>query len=328
MKTALIIGLTGNFGLQMAESLLKRGWRVRALMRDVSKVPAQLKEELSADAIVKGDAMKFSDVSKAAKGCDVIIYAANPAYHKWHQQALQMLEPAVRCAEQQGLRFVLPGNVYNFSPNSMAIDEGFPQNPPTDKGELRIQMEKRLQRAGENGAKILIVRAGDFLGPNNHMSWLDFTLKGKKTAGSSSSRWVMAMPHDEQHTHFWSYLPDVCENTVSLLEVTAQSFAVYHDPGLKLTTRDWQNAFVENGLSLKVKKFPWWGFRLLALVSPVVKEVCKMRYLWQNDLLLDGAKMKNELGVKYQATEFSNVLGAVLKLDNTVEIGAESAVRG
>lgn len=326
MKTALIIGLTGNFGLQMAESLLKRGWGVRALMRDVSKLPSLLKEELSTDAIVKGDAMSIADVSKAAKGCDVIIYAANPAYHKWHQQALQMLEPALRCAEQQGLQFVLPGNVYSFTPSSMTIDESFPQKPPTDKGELRIQMEERLQRASENGAKILIVRAGDFLGPNNHMSWLDFTLKEKKAAGSSSSRWEMAMPHDEKHTHFWTYLPDLCQNTVSLLEATTQNFAVYHDPGLKLTTQDWQQAFADNGLSLKVKKFPWWGFRLLALVSPLVREVCKMRYLWQNDLLLDGSKMKRELGAQYQATGFADVVGTVLKLEHKVEIGAESPV--
>lgn len=307
MKKALIIGITGNFGSQMALAMQKKGWSINALLRDPAKAPGWL----PAQQVFCGSADCKQDIETAAEGCDVIVYAANPAYHRWHQEALQMLEPVAQVAEEIGQRILLPGNVYNYSAGDKLIDELQTQTPPTDKGKIRQKIEKRLKRASENGATVTIVRAGDFLGPNMHMGWLDSILKNK------GGRYVLSIPHDEKHIHFWSYLPDLCENAVSILGKSGGSFETYHDPGLSLTRRDWESAFAANGLNLAIRPLPWPMFKLIGIFSPVVREIIKMRYLWQQPVLLDGRKMQSHLGPELRSTKFSQVIAELIKTDET-----------
>ncbi|WP_394170995.1 NAD-dependent epimerase/dehydratase family protein [Saccharospirillum alexandrii] len=292
MKTALIIGITGNFGAQMALALREQGWGIRALMRDPAKAPGWLQP----DCVISGSAQDESAVLQAARGADLLVYAANPQYHRWHQEALAMLEPAVRAAEQLKLQLVFPGNVYGYAPQAESVDEQVRMNPPTDKGLIRQQMEQRLHRASEQGAGVLIVRAGDFIGPNTTMTWLDLM------ASVKGSRVRLKLPHDDQHVHYYSYLPDLCTNTAKLLNGPLLDWEVFHDPGLALSKADWQNAFQSLGVSARMSAFPWWGLRLAALVSPLMKEVMKMRYLWRQPVIMNGEKMIQQLGDRRQAT--------------------------
>lgn len=302
MKTALIIGITGNFGAQMALALREQGWSVRALMRDPAKAPGWLE----AKAIVKGSAQDEAAVLGAAKGVDLLVYAANPPYHRWPQEAMAMLEPAVKAAEQLKLQLVFPGNVYVYAPQAAPIDEQVSMSPPTEKGVIRQRMEQRLQQATERGARVLIVRAGDFIGPNTTMTWLDLmmSVKGKKV--------TLKLPHDGQHVHYYSYLPDLCTNTARLLEEPLEHWAVFHDPGLTLGKADWQVAFRELGVALKITSFPWWGLRLASLFSPLLKEVMKMRYLWRQPVIMNGEKMIQRLGNKRQVTALPTVIRETL----------------
>jgi len=302
MKKALIIGLSGNFGLQMAKSLKHRGWAVTALMRNPEKAP----KWINTKEIILGDAANKDDVLKASQGCDVIIFAATPAYHRWHQDLMGLLEPAVQAAEQLGLRLLIPGNVYNYHPSREMIDEHTEQLPITDKGELRVTVEQRLKSATEKGAKITIIRCGDFLGENTHFSWLSNILKQKGTS------YRLSLPHNKQHVHQWAYLPDVCDNATLLLEQAQDDFETWHDPGLKLQSLDWQDAFSANKLSMHIARFPWWLYKILALFNPTVKEVVKMSYLWRDEVLLNGDAMQNKLGDKMVITPFSTVIKNIL----------------
>jgi nucleoside-diphosphate-sugar epimerase len=303
MKTALIIGIGGNFGQQMACALREQGWQVKALLRNAAKAPAWL----SGDQIEIGSAQNKTTVAQAAKSVDLIVYAANPQYHRWHEEALQMLEPTVQVAQEQGVRILFPGNVYNFMPTEHRIDEHQAMRAPTDKGEIRIAMEARLQKASQNSAKVTIVRAGDFLGEQMQMSWLDHMLKGK------NGHYKLAMPHDEHHVHYWTYLPDLCANAAMLINKSSAEFEVWHDPGLALTTQDWQQAFSANGYTVKISAFPWWVFRFIALFNPMLREVLKMRYLWQQPVVLDGTKMQSLLGTRLRKTEIKNIVAVMVK---------------
>lgn len=302
MKTALIIGINGNFGAQMALALREQGWSIRALMRDPAKAPRWLE----AEAIAKGSAQDEAAVLGAAKGVDLLVYAANPPYHRWPQEAMAMLEPTVKAAEQLNLQLVFPGNVYVYAPQAALIDEQVSMNPPTAKGLIRQQMEQRLLQACEHGARVLIVRAGDFIGPNTTMSWLDLmtSVKGKKV--------TLRLPHDDQHVHYYSYLPDLCTNTARLLEEPLENWAVFHDPGLALGKADWQVAFRELGVTFKITSFPWWGLRLASLFSPLLKEVMKMRYLWRQPVIMNGDKLIQRLGDRRQATALPEVVRETL----------------
>lgn len=302
MKTALIIGITGNFGSQMAQTLLKNGWQIRALMRDSSKAPSWL----SPAQIHVGSARDEKAIVQAAQGAALIVYAANPAYHRWHQEAMQMLEPTARAAETLGLRILFPGNVYGYSAGQKAKTESDAMQPPNDKGEIRLRMESRLKQASLNGATVTIVRAGDFLGPNMRLGWLDYMLKVKK------GFYTFAMPHNGQHVHYWTYLPDLCANAVTLIESPESDFDVWHDPGLALTRDNWSSAFADNGFALKTKNFPWWFFKIVSPFSPMLREVLKMRYLWQSNIVMDGTKLKQKLGANLQKTPLSDIVASLV----------------
>jgi len=301
MAKALILGIGGNFGSQMAVALKQQGWSVRALLRNKPRASACLH---NVEQFI-GNAYSKDSILKAADGVDLIIYAVNPAYQRWHIDALALLEPTVMVAKHLGVRLLFPGNVYNFSPTESLIDESQPMIPVTQKGEIRIAMEACLRQACDQGAKVTIVRAGDFIGPNTRLTWLDRTLK------QTDNEIKMSFMHDDQHVHFWSYLPDLCSNAVSLLEHEQSSFEVWHDPGVSLTVEDWQQAFRTTGKQVTTSYFKWWGFQLIAPISPVLREVLKMRYLWQEELILDGAKMKQALGLQYQSTPLNKILEAI-----------------
>jgi len=168
IKTALVLGATGGIGRPIARALAARGWKVRALHRDIKRVKA-LDEPFE---WLQGDALVATDVANAAQGVSHIIHAVKPQlYRDWHKSVLPMIDNTI-CAAN-GARIVIPGNVYNYgSAAGNLIREDAQQDPSTKKGRLRVQMERRLFDAAEAGrAKALIVRAGDFFGPGAGSSW-------------------------------------------------------------------------------------------------------------------------------------------------------------
>lgn len=77
-----------------------------------------------------------------------------------------MLDNTIAAARSNGARIVLPGTVYNFGPDAFYdLQETSPQNPVTAKGQIRVEMERRLREATSTGVGVLIVRASDFFGP-------------------------------------------------------------------------------------------------------------------------------------------------------------------
>ncbi len=298
MKTALILGISGNFGAQMAMALHGANWQIRALVRDKSKAP----NWVSSENVWVGDASDEKAVEQAAAGVDLIVYGVNPTYDRWPQDALRLLEPSVRVAEKHNLRLLFPGNVYNFAPSSEPITENASMSPVTEKGVIRVNMEQRLRLASQQGASITIVRAGDYIGPKTQLGWLDAILKQKQDHAT------MQFPHDEQHVHFWCYLPDFCANTAKLMSLPQSRFEVWHDEGLTLSQEDWQQAFLANGQLLKTTRFSWWLLKAIGLFKPVIGEVVNMRYLWQQPVILSGKKMRKALGENFQSTPLSEIL--------------------
>src|SRR5258708_7055699 len=151
-NTALVIGATGAFGLHAAEALIKHGWTVRALARNPAAAAAKLGPRPPI-AWVKGDALDPASVVAAAAGADLIVHAANPpGYRNWKGTVLPMIESSIAAAKASGARLAVPGNVYNYAPDAgPSIAEDAPQAPVTRKGAIRVEMERRLRAACEDG---------------------------------------------------------------------------------------------------------------------------------------------------------------------------------
>jgi nucleoside-diphosphate-sugar epimerase len=298
-KTALIIGVTGSFGGHVAQAMLKRGWRLRALARD-PKAAAQKAGPRTPIDWVKGDAMNAADVLAAAEGISVIVHGANPpGYRNWGGLALPMLRSTIDAAIANGARIVFPGNVYNFAPDSGAhIAEDAPQAPQTRKGKIRVEMEKRLRIASVEGAKVLIVRAGDYFGPaapNSGLGWITTRSRGRL-------RSVYAAGPGEVG-HAWAYLPDLAETTARLLDREAElaDFDVFHFGGQWLERSDELATSIRRvtgEAKLPIKPFPYWMVMALSPVVETFRELLEMRYLQRKPIGLDNGKLVAFLGAE------------------------------
>jgi nucleoside-diphosphate-sugar epimerase len=268
---------------------------VRALHRDPQKAAAATSLPVR---WMKGDAMTLADVIDAAQGTEVIVHAANPPnYRNWRGLALPMLDNSIAAAKAHNACIVLPATVYNFGKESArALKENSPQIPTTRKGQVRVEMELKLQKASIHGVRSIVLRAGDFFGPAAGNSWLT---RGMVRASGRTRRVFYPGPRDIGHS--WAYLPDLAETIARLVECQhpMSAYEVFHFRG------HWFERGVEmaeqvcrvRGISRRaIKPFPWWMLKMAAPVINAFREMLEMRYLWQIPLELDNAKLRELLG--------------------------------
>ena len=296
-RIALVIGATGSFGGHAAAALQKRGWTIRALARDPDAARTRSGAQMPIEW-VKGDAMNASDVAAVARGARLIVHAANPpGYKNWRGLAVPMLDATIAAAKAERARVVLPGNVYNYAPDAgPSIPEDAPQAPVTRKGRIRVEMEASLQQATREGAKALILRAGDFFGPaapNSALGWLT-TRRG----GRIRSAYV---PGPLDVGHAFAYLPDLAETMARLIdrEDELADFEVFNFAGHWLPRGDdLAQAIrrVTGNAKLPIRSFPYPVIYALAPFVETLRELLEMRYLWRRPIGLDNSKLVGFLG--------------------------------
>ncbi|GGF54919.1 membrane protein [Azorhizobium oxalatiphilum] len=298
-RTALVLGATGGIGGETAAALLRRGWRVKALVRDPVSASRRWPFAGSAPEWIAGDAMMRDQVIAAAEGAQLIVHGVNPpGYRDWDRLVVPMMENTIAAARVAGARVVLPGTVYNFGPDAFADPhEDAPQNPLTRKGALRVEMERRLETAAGEGVPVLIVRFGDFFGPRSGNTWF---AQGLVKPGKPVTS--IANPAAPGIGHQWAYLPDAAETIARLVEQADHlpAFARFHMEG------HWDADGTEmvgairrvTGGTARVKHFPWWVLPLAAPFVTVFRELREMRYLWQVPLHMRNARLVAILGAE------------------------------
>jgi len=294
---ALVLGATGGIGGEVTRQLRDAGWQVRALKRGLAHEEAQ-REGLT---WIRGDAMSREDVLRAARGCAVIVHAVNPpGYRRWAELVLPMLDNTVAAAIAERATIVLPGTVYNYGPDALPVlAEDAPQNPATRKGAIRAELERRLRAACQQGARVIIVRAGDFFGPRAGNNWFS---RGLVKPGQSVA--VVNLPGDRGVGHQWSYLPDVARTMVELLahRERLEPFANFHmsghwdSDGTQLATAVQRVVAHRTGKVPRTRNFPWWLVRLAAPFVVTLRELLEMRYLWRQPARMSNARLVAVLG--------------------------------
>ncbi len=299
-KTALVLGASGGIGGEMLRQLVAQGWTVRALKRGLGAT-SRLVEGVE---WVDGDAMNAQDVGRASVGCSVIVHAVNPpGYRGWGQQVLPMIDNTIAAAAAQGATVVLPGTVYNYGPDAFPVlHEDSLQRPLTRKGKIRVEMEKRLQQASQQGSvRVIVVRAGDFFGPGARNNWLS---QGMIQPGVVPDE--VKLPSAPGVGHQYAYLPDVAATMIALLDMRDKlpAFGSYHMAGY------WDHDGTEFGRAIqrvvaahgakapKLKAFPWWMIRLAAPFNETLREMMEMRYLWQRAVRMENQQLRQVLGTE------------------------------
>ncbi|MGB3125632.1 MAG: NAD-dependent epimerase/dehydratase family protein [Pseudomonas sp.] len=297
MSKVLVLGATGGIGGEVARQLSAAGWEVRALTRDVDKA----RREDAAFSWIKGDALNREDVLAAARGCAVIVHAVNPpGYRHWAELVLPMIDNSIAAAIVEGATIVLPGTVYNFGPDAFPVlHEDSPQHPQTRKGAIRVQLEQRLETASRQGARVVIVRAGDFFGARVANNWF---AQGLIKPGKPVH--AVSYPGAAGVAHQWAYLPDVARTMVELIEqrATLAAFARFHmaghidTDGMQMIQAIQRVVLRRTGHQPRAGRFPWWLMKLIAPFVVTIREMQEMRYLWHTPLRLDNQRLVDTLG--------------------------------
>ena len=305
MKNILILGATGSLGGAFMRECLVRGWNVRALSR---------KKSGFADGVewILGDAENLGDVMAAANGVDAIFHAVNPAgYKNWEVSPELMLENTIKAAKKAGAIILFPGNIYNYAPIlGENIADNSPQNPISEKGMIRVRLEELLEK--ETDIKTIILRMGDFFGPQSGSSWLtEGIIQKNKPINSISS--PSKTPNIR---HQWAYLPDCAKCFAELLEKAdgLPNFSRFNFDNHYFSNAELAGVIGEiTGHDIKINQLPWWLFTLIAPFNITISEIIKMRYLWDYEMRFDGAGLKEILGNNIPHTDLKPALRETLK---------------
>jgi nucleoside-diphosphate-sugar epimerase len=298
-QAILVLGATGGIGGEVATAFLRRGWRVKALTRR-PEAAAERFGRIPGLCWQAGDVMNAADLLHAAAGVQFIFHGAHPAnYAHWDDWGLTMLANSIAAAKATGARLILPGNIYNYGPDAgELVDEAAPQNPLTEKGRIRVRMERMLQDAVRDGVRSLVVRANDYFGPQSPSSWFNAVMvkPGKPLR-------AVTYPGLPNVGHGFAYLADVAEAVARLAEIDdrlAPAETVHFGGHWFAQGRDFTAAVGHAAgiADLKVRRFPWLAIWAARPVWGLARGLWEMRYLWREPLRLDNAKLVSLIGAE------------------------------
>lgn len=289
---ALVLGATGGIGGAVAERLLAEGWNVRAMNRH----PEMARAAHPGPDWVKGDAMIAADVVAAAQGASIIVHGVNPpGYKNWDGLQMPMLASTIAAAQVSGARILFPGTVYNYGPDAFPlISETSMQNPLSRKGAVRVRMEATLRAASNEGVRVLIVRLGDFFGPKPGNNWVS---QGLLKPGQPVR--AVTYPGPMEIAHAWAYLPDAAETFVRLLATDLSDFEHFVMQGQQVKGHELVAALEQvTGRRLPVRRLPWIALSAISPFNETMREMLEMRYLWDQPVLMDNARLVAKLGAE------------------------------
>lgn len=283
-----VLGINGHIGHHAAQAFRDAGFAVTGFGRSN-------RHKLDGVAFVQGDAGSLADIKGAIAGADIVVNALNLPYDKWDQgRAEAQLATVIAAMGDSGKTLMFPGNIYNYSATDRRVTPSTPQRPQTPRGAIRVRQEEMLQAASRAGKfQTIIIRAGDFYAPRNTGDWFDQAMMMEAGKGK-----VYHMA-DLKLGHAWAYLPDLGRAFAAVGEKRdgMGAFETFHFAGHYATHEALMAAITKaSPAPLKVAPLPWIFLQAMGLVNGLMREVIKMRYLWNNPMELVDPRLDAMLG--------------------------------
>lgn len=284
-QRVLILGGSGKIGSHASKVFKDAGWDVRHFNR------------------------KTDDMTKMAKGCDVIINGLNPAnYANWAHNIPAITNQVIAAAKATGATVIIPGNIYNFGNQPGELTETTPHRPHTRKGRIRVEMEQAYRASG---VRTIILRAGNFIDPAHNGDVMSlFILRGIRSGKITHGGTPKAR-------NAYAYLPDWAKAALMLAEKREQ-LALFEDiafPGHHFTWHDLKKHLEKvTDRNLRLVGFPWWLMSVLSPFLELARELSEMRYLYEMDHWM-GAEKFERLLPEFTRTQLSRVMEAGLPGD-------------
>jgi nucleoside-diphosphate-sugar epimerase len=298
-----VLGINGHIGHHAAQAFLQAGFSVTGFGRSNRQPIAGVK-------FVQGDAASLDDIKAAIADADIVVNALNLPYDKWDKgRAEAQLATVIAAMGNGGKTLMFPGNIYNYAASDRRVSPSTPQQPQTPRGAIRVRQEEMLAAASKAGKfQTIIIRAGDFYAPNNSGDWYDQAMMMEAKKGK-----VYHMA-DLKVGHAWAYLPDLGRAFAVLGEKRNElgAFENFHFAGHYVTHGALMEAIVKaSPVPLKVAPLPWIVLQAMGLANGVIREVIKMRYLWNNAMELVDPRLDALLGPDF-GTPFEKAVSATV----------------
>src|SRR5262245_14144054 len=285
----LVLGGAGRLGYAAGEAFRIAGWDVTSLVR-----PGAAHRAPRGTKIV--ETIDRRDAIEAALGVDVVLHALNPPFKSWRRMTLPHAYAAIEAAESPGATLLFPGSLYNYGAGMPSvIDEATPMAPTTRKGDIRVEIEQRMQEASERGVRTIILRAGDFYG-SGRGSWFDLVI------AKQLARNEVTYPGPLDVVHEWAYVPDLAAAMVRLAQVRERLsvFEVFGFPGHAVTGRTLVDTIAQasgrNSRDLRVRQMQWWMIKALSPFFALPRELSELDYLWKVPHRIAGEKLRATIG--------------------------------
>ncbi len=241
---------------------------------------------------------------------EVVVNALNLTYHQWDNGRMEAQHARVIAAlGSSGKTLLFPGNIYNYAAEAREITPDLPQLPPTPRGEIRKRVEAMYFAAAKRGdIQAIILRAGDFYGPESSGDWFELAMLREAGKGKFATMGVRGVGHA------WAYLPDLGRAFERLASRRSElaAFENFHFAGNFVTPERLAEAVVAAApVRLKVSSFPRFLLTAMGLVDPLMREVAKMGYLWEHPMELKDPRLDAILGPDF-GTPFAEAVAATI----------------
>lgn len=215
-RLALVTGATGFTGGRLAEVLLTRGYRVRALVRDVNGAAARA---LAAEGIVtvQGDLTDATAIARAMEGVTHLFNIAaayrdashpDDYYYRVNRDAVRDL---LAVAEKEGVSRIVHCSTCGVHGDVMEIpaNEETPFRPGDVYQQSKLEGEEIARAAMARGAPVSVIRPTGIYGPGD----LRF-LKLYRTVGNGTFR----MFGDGDIAYHMTYIDDIVQGLILAAE--------------------------------------------------------------------------------------------------------------
>ncbi|UDF05464.1 NAD-dependent epimerase/dehydratase family protein [Asticcacaulis sp. AND118] len=252
---------------------------------------------------VATDVRDAAAVQAVSRGASHIVVTVGFPYSTrvWRQSWPIAMTHLLAAARATGAKTLFFDNLYMYGPQNGPISETTPYARWGGKPAVRRAISEQWQTAVAKGEVLMsALRVPDFYGPGVSNSHLGDLVFGRLAQGKPAQ--IVAppdMPHD------FAYIPDVARAMERLLDLPEAEYGqVWHMPSAPTRTlRDLITIGARTlGQKPKIQAVPPGLFPVLGLVTPFMRELHDMRFLFDRPYHIDGGKLTRRFG--FEVTPF------------------------
>ncbi len=279
MSFDLVVG-AGPLGLSVVRQVRSRGRAVKLATRS-GRAADPAVQTLRLDLLQPAQAPDLH-------GVRTLFVCSAPAYSRWAQELVPMVEGALALADRNGAALVFADNLYAYGRTDAPLTEETPYGPMGPKGRARRAAAERLLAAHAGGRpRTAIVRASDFFGPGVERSLLGLNAFRSVMAGKPVS-----CLGDPTLPHTLTFIDDFARAMVNVSEAPDTFGQVWHAPSAEPRSLQGMVELIarECGTTPRLRTAPRWLFRAMGLFSPALRELDEVYYQYTQPWIMDSRK--------------------------------------